>query len=499
MDSASIASRHPSAENSLYTTTSSSTQWGPGALAGKAILAMGKAVVRSAEHLIILRRMSAIKAATPCSDDSSAQFGSLETMFDDLLELSRPMLYPEAIRIQAMQIIMAQIAGKQTLHLRDSISRWEIEHDELVAFLSEIVGVALFSKRGFPDKRLVHAYRAALSDDWDPWSPCITFLTGVAQLNENMFHGVLSARFLEMVLWASGAQMRWKKYNKILETNCNAAFNILSEPPTANLSILWVEQLHGFGSEDSSTSLSGLVELVTLRQMWPTIERRLLEMHVCAMLEVLLSPTSYVEVLLDLGPPFLYSNSQLELGSPTSPFSKKILFPFTSVMLNFLRYVGIGGAAHTETTAYFSRLSYRKQVATLACLIRHIISQSCIDQSAFGSSMALFRTDSPDIASTIVQFLVNISGSLQSSVLDAAIFSILPMLTTPWNSSKIFQELYRRTYFRLGRKSRSPYRGHTVELLTEIKHSGLSGVVNQANWTGNWVHFLQPLFLISEQ
>jgi VIT1/CCC1 family predicted Fe2+/Mn2+ transporter len=65
-----------------------------------------------------------------------------------VLALSRPALYPKAFRIQAMQLIIAQIATRQTYYLRCSISSWEIDHQELVSFLSEIIGVALFSKRG---------------------------------------------------------------------------------------------------------------------------------------------------------------------------------------------------------------------------------------------------------------------------------------------------------------------------------------------------------------
>ncbi|KAJ6568982.1 hypothetical protein B0H19DRAFT_1134371 [Mycena capillaripes] len=204
MDLPSISSRRSVYESSVYTTTSSSTQWGPGALAGKAILAMGKAVVRNAEYLIVRRRLSAIQAVLPCADD---QGGNLEEMFNDLLELSRPALYPERFRAQAMQLIIAQIARKETYHLRLSISKWEIDHDELVAFLLEIIGAVLFSKRGFPDRKFVDSYNMALPNDCHPWSPCLSFMLKIAQLTDSLFYGVLGARFLEMILWVSGAQI----------------------------------------------------------------------------------------------------------------------------------------------------------------------------------------------------------------------------------------------------------------------------------------------------
>jgi hypothetical protein len=134
-------------------------------MAGKVILAMGKAVVRAAEYIVVSRRLSAIKTAMPCSDDDLRQSGSLESMFDDLLELSRyvwisnvtqflrliseqrPGLYSETVQTQALQIILVQISKEQTHHLRRSIIKWE-DPAEIVRLLSEIMGVVLFSKRG---------------------------------------------------------------------------------------------------------------------------------------------------------------------------------------------------------------------------------------------------------------------------------------------------------------------------------------------------------------
>lgn len=131
-------------------------------MAGKAILAMGKATLRGVEHLIISRRIGTIKAVMPCTDDNGSEH--LGKIFGDLLELSRcvmgaldftvsnstrrPTLYPDGVRIQAMEILLAQIATEQTRHLRRSIANWDIDSEELGAFLTEIVAVALFSHRG---------------------------------------------------------------------------------------------------------------------------------------------------------------------------------------------------------------------------------------------------------------------------------------------------------------------------------------------------------------
>lgn len=88
----SLASSLSSVSSSLYTTTSSRTQWGPGALTGKAILALGKATLRGAERVVIFRRMATIKAHLPYYDNDGVRGtarGFMDGIFDDLLELSR--------------------------------------------------------------------------------------------------------------------------------------------------------------------------------------------------------------------------------------------------------------------------------------------------------------------------------------------------------------------------------------------------------------------------
>jgi hypothetical protein len=75
---------------SIYTTTSSKTQWGPGALAERAILALGKATIRGAERVVIFKRMATIRDHLPCYGERAGGDTSLmDRIFDDLLELSR--------------------------------------------------------------------------------------------------------------------------------------------------------------------------------------------------------------------------------------------------------------------------------------------------------------------------------------------------------------------------------------------------------------------------
>ncbi|KAF7340478.1 hypothetical protein MVEN_01968100 [Mycena venus] len=514
--------------SSLYTTTSSSTHWGPGAMAGKAILAMGKAVVRGAEYLVISRRLSSMKAIIPTSDDVLSQL-NFEGIFDDLLELSRPALYPEAFRVQAMQLLITQIATRQTYYLRCSISNWEIDHQELVAFLSEIIEVVLFSKRGFPEKRLVHAYTTALPLDCHPWSPCINFMSRVAELSDSMRSAVLQVRFLEAIIWVSGAQRRGTNSDSMLELECSEAFSILSKPPSPD----FAEQILQLCSNQSA-NLLGLVDSITVDRMWPVVEGRLLEMHAGAMLEMIqqsisessrrapiamldynslsidawesaagfyyLQPMHHSKVLTSASFMRNVFESEAMTINYTSKHSKSA--SSANLMRNFLRCVGIGGDVHNQTVDYLARLSYRKKVKTLTRMIQYLIAQSLLNPSTVESSVVLFMPGDPDIPKNIVKFLVRVSASLQSvenPLLDAALSNILPFVATCWDSASIFEDVYRRFYssFRLRHRSPLPYRTHSIQLLNTIRSSDLSAVIDEAHRSGSWVHFLQPLFQTS--
>ncbi|KAJ7691308.1 hypothetical protein B0H17DRAFT_1063431 [Mycena rosella] len=492
-DLASTTSLHSSSSNSVYTTTSSSTQWGPGALAGKAILAVGKAVLRGAEYLVISRRLSAIKAIMPCLDDNLSQSWSLQRIFEDLLELSRPGLYPEAVRVQAMRMILVQIATQKTHHLCLCISQWDVTHAELVNFVSEIVAVVLFSKRGFPDHRL-GAYAAALPKGSHPWSPCIRFMAEVAQLNDTTFHAVLEARFLETIIWVAGS-LQARKYDQALESECNAAFLVLSVPPSYDLSTLWMEQALKMFQDEPPTSLRQLVDTITVQRAWSVVERRLLETHLLVMIKVSMPsipdgerffPVGWQSFEIDywdgrMRPRF--TSQRLSLSD--APASSRI------AMRNFLRYVGMGGDVQDETVDYISQLSYPRKVVALAHMIGELISQSSINYSIVEKPLALFIQD---MAKNIVQFLISLLQLAGDAMLDAALLNIPPFLTTRWDDWAVYGDIYRRTHSHPGRKSRPPYRVHTAKLLREVGSSSLYAVVNQGGGTENWVYFLQPLF-----
>jgi hypothetical protein len=113
--------------------------------------------------------------------------------------------------------------------------------------------------------------------------------------------------------------------------------------------------------------------------------------------------------------------------------------------------------------------------------------------------MLLFTPESPDIASNVIQFLVDVSKALQTvenPLLDAALLNILPFIAAKWDPARIYEDIYRRMYFpfRRRQKSRPSYRAHTFELLDRIRLVGLSAVVEEVNERGSWVYFLQPIF-----
>ncbi|KAJ6605352.1 hypothetical protein DFH09DRAFT_1121235 [Mycena vulgaris] len=469
---------------SLYTTTSSSTQWGPGAMAGKAILAMGKATLRGVEHLIISRRIGTIKAVMPCTDDNGSEH--LGKIFGDLLELSRPALYPDGVRIQAMEILLAQIATEQTRHLRRSIANWDIDSEELGAFLTEIVAVALFSHRGFSDPRLVDAYAAALSKDLHPWTACISFISQLAQLNEQTFQMALDVHLLEILIWVSGRQIRAKTNDTRVEAYCNVAFAILSTPPFRTQYSPWTHEMSRYFPEDPPTSLAHLIQHITEEDRWLVVERRLLEKNVHSMLRTMFNKSTLIPTFGEM-----YLSSQpyvprLADAPPSLPSIRTLMW-----------CIGIGGAAQHETINYLSPLSYERKVVVLDQMIRELVIQFIVQPSTAYSRLA----KSPEFIAHVVRFLLGISDHsipIHAAVTEAAILHILPFLAKSWEPRSIYEDIRRRVDSRAGLKSAVKYNRHTSHLLESIQYDGLVNILSHeavaAKAKTNLVQLLQPIF-----
>ncbi|KAJ7695622.1 hypothetical protein B0H14DRAFT_3658442 [Mycena olivaceomarginata] len=227
-------SSHASSVSSLsiYTTTSTKTQWERGALTGKALLALGKAVIRGAERVIIAKRIAIIRDHVPCSQERGGLNTSfMDRIFDDLLELSRPELYPDSIRILAMELILNQIASTQTTYLIHCLSKWPL--DDLILLMTEIMSVSLFCESGFIEPHLANAYVPALPEGSQPLEPCIAFIAELAQQNRMTFEAAILSKFLELgILTASRKITTFRRgFDPERQPSLSWAFNILTAPP----------------------------------------------------------------------------------------------------------------------------------------------------------------------------------------------------------------------------------------------------------------------------
>ncbi|KAJ7136290.1 hypothetical protein C8R46DRAFT_1135272 [Mycena filopes] len=490
--------------------TTTITQWGPGALSGKAIRAMGKAVLRGVDYLVISRRLSRMKAVMPCRDNDLAERPDWRQMFFDALELSRPELYPEEFRMQALRILLAQIATRQTHYLRACIAEWDTDPEDRVALLSEIIGTTLFSKRGFVDETLASSYTSAVPSNCHPWTPCVSFLLGVARSNEGALGAALDARFLEMILWVAAAQSQRHTNDNELVHECAAAFSLLSQPTSYDLSILWMDQILRFCPEGTVTSLPQAVESITSHSRWPLVECRLLEMYVGAMLQLMHSLPDIV--VLDLEPQPLAKYPAL------LPAFDLTLILSSSSVYSYLRCLDIGAHVLQQTVDHFSRLSYPKKIATFGQMVQHLIAQSVVEgydighldspyqgssghyvwNRSKGVAAPLFTPQNPHMALNIVAFLVSLTKTsevplIKEALLDAALLGISLFLSPSWDPLSVHGDVYRRAFFSRSRV-RASYRDNTSKLLKEIRTAGLSTVIDEPNRTRTWVHFLQPLF-----
>ncbi|KAF8180463.1 hypothetical protein K438DRAFT_1841965 [Mycena galopus ATCC 62051] len=465
MEHSAIFPSYRSSRHSVYTTTSSSTQWGPGALTGKAILAMGKAIVRGAENLIIMRRLGAIQAVMPCKDNNGDL--SIESMFADLLELSKPSLYPDDIRSKAMQIIVAQIATEETRHLRMSISQWEVDSEELGSFVAEITGVALFSNRGCCATELVQVYTATLAKNLHPWSAFLSFIAQLAQLSKNTFPIAIHAQLLEILIWVSGRQNRALTQDTRIEAYCNVAFAVLSTCPTKEQDDLLTEQIskHRSDPDERPTSLAQLIQYLTLQEQWLAVERRLLEKHVHAMLNNLESwPTS------NLGEIFLGSQSgvpRLADAPPSLPSTRNLVW-----------CIGIGGNVQRQTVDYLSILPHQRMVFVLDRILRDMIIQLLIERGTPYSNL----TRTPQFIAHVVQFLLGISqisASIKAAVMDAVILNILAFLEPLWKPWQIYEEIQQRAHVQLirGQRITPSYCALILTLLYSVQANGLRNIV----------------------
>ncbi|KAJ7194933.1 hypothetical protein GGX14DRAFT_404292 [Mycena pura] len=478
---------------SLYTTTSSSTIWGPGALAGKAILALGKATVRAVEQVIILRRLATIRAHLPCTDDdggSESEF--MGRLFDDLLELSRPELYPDSIRHSAMELVLIQVASLQTDYLVNCLSRWPL--GDLVLLMMELMSVALFYESGFLEPRLANAYISALPQGHHPLLPPIVFIVKLMKRDETAFEAALSSKFLDFLLLAA-SQKRLRACHKSAEdhTTLGSAFAVLSAPPK-NLCSLWKISLEQFLNH--SPSLHDAVQHIseTSPETWFMLEAHFLQREVPRLLYLASLPKYHLyneKGLLRNMPGGLHSLP--EVSTYNMYDLRKELNPAAFSALYHLMYcVAFKGDVLRHMQDYLRRQSHCTKVSIFAQIMPESLSQGMQELYAHAGGHQRLQT----LTTKLLLDLAARDDSYKHAVLDAVVTLLITVLIPEMSPTAIHDDLYRRGHFFPSTKRRPSYSKRTLQLFGIIRENRLASVIFQpgSRTSCQVAEVLEPIF-----
>ncbi|KAJ7669061.1 hypothetical protein B0H17DRAFT_1183887, partial [Mycena rosella] len=373
----SLASSLPS----LYTTTSSATQWGPGALAGKAILALGKATLRGAENVVILRRMVTIRAHLPCLDEerSGANACFMDGIFEDLAELSRPELYSENIRYPAMELILKQIALMRTAYFIHCLSKWSL--DDLIALISEVMSICILCDRGFREHRLAAAYASALPPGHHPLDPCLSFISELVRQNRTTFEAAVLSKFPELVLLSSCGRHRHTvaepDEEERLDFTCASAFTILSTPDP-QLHEIWrtsLDQYWPFYRPPSLRDVVGHISTVS-PDTWLVLEAHFLQQELDHFLELAMpgkfpSFSGGSAYTTSLGNRAIKFSEILDAGNISSWHALGYL----------IRCVVLGGDITGILLEHIHRRSHRSRVSLFSRIIFFLLPNTSVIQS----------------------------------------------------------------------------------------------------------------------
>ncbi|KAG6830559.1 hypothetical protein H0H87_007667 [Tephrocybe sp. NHM501043] len=192
MASSSSTSLYSSVTSSTaVTSSSSSTVPGPGALSGKAILALGKVTLRGAEFIIIRRRLKVIESKFPILN--SANVKGIEGM---------PSLYSDGIRRRALQILLVQIANRQTWHIVKCLGKWpEVEVELFLSNLMTIFDPIRISQENAKNETSIKAYKNALPT-WEGHSlaSVVDFLIQLVESHHPSTTAMFTAGILDLLL-----------------------------------------------------------------------------------------------------------------------------------------------------------------------------------------------------------------------------------------------------------------------------------------------------------
>ncbi|KAF7340422.1 hypothetical protein MVEN_01962100 [Mycena venus] len=492
---------------SLYTTTSSKTQWGPGALAGRAILALGKAAIRGAELVVIVKRMAIIQDHLPYSDerpdggDTSESF--MDRIFDDLLELSRPELYPDGIRIAAMELILAQIASGHTSYLYNCLSKWLL--DDLRVLLAEIISVSMFCGCGFMEPRLTNAYLSALPEDRHPLVPCIVFIADLARQNETTFEAALLSKFLDVVLLTASRKDTILDRDFELENQSLArAFALLSSPPL-ELQEFWNMALEQYWPFDYPPSLEDVVRHIsaTSPTTWYILEAHFLQHEAPNMLR-LVTPVKH---RLDNGRSAAdVAYPQLkDFNLPSGNFPIRIQDALDSglaascALWHLIRCVALGGDVHGLMAEHLSSLFHKHKTSMFSRIIYWLIPNTREARSKEMRDLCTLVGGRPRLNSVLMHFLLDLGHSDEWSkyaLIDAVIVLIVPLLVPELKSWAIHEDVFRRSHFFPSLRLRPSYSKETLRLFSIIRENTLASVIGEPGSQSSQqiADVLEPLF-----
>ncbi|KAF7331528.1 hypothetical protein MKEN_00031700 [Mycena kentingensis (nom. inval.)] len=497
---------------SLYTSSSSSTRWGPGALSGKAVLALGNATLRGAELVVISRRMRVIHAHLPVRDEencepSRAEF--IEGLVGDVLELSRPGLYSNSIRHPAMELVLIQIASSQTAHLVHCLRGWLL--DDLMLLIAETMSIARYSRAGFLEPRLTEAYTGGLCPEYQSGYhairalPAISFIAQLAAAQETACEAALLAGALEFILLTASHLSVVARSDEHRE-QLNVSFKMLahSASQSADLNDLWTSRLDAFWPSPSLPSVFTITQHFSKVQpgLLLNMESHFLQREAPALISGANPPRCPMQIGRSINDqaPFprasnlaLSSLGTIDLSSPRCADVLQMGSRASSALWYLMACVALGGDVrlpalehlrtqrHREKVSFFSRMVYllmpdtrEAQSAATQGLCNRIGGRAILNARWSSFIVDLISSEGEAFPAS------NSGGYANAEALKDAIITLIVPILVPSASidpSNILGDLFCRNNFRPNAKKRPGYGRQTKALAKLIRCGQLEDII----------------------
>ncbi|KZP08426.1 hypothetical protein FIBSPDRAFT_938982 [Athelia psychrophila] len=185
----------------------SSTEWGPGALTGKALVAIGEKALRVVEDLILRKKLRAYQPRFPHNDEDSFRGPDMDEMYNDILEMSRQDLYGESIRFRARKMLLIQVGCRQTKRLISALLEWPEEEIRLF-MVSVFDEMSMFwtlpqwlTNRTFVSKWSSNGYFSSQADDEHHAAmPLLAFISELLEMRPALSQAMIDAGLLNVLL-----------------------------------------------------------------------------------------------------------------------------------------------------------------------------------------------------------------------------------------------------------------------------------------------------------